>query len=194
MIGKMQSGKTYTTNILLSTAPKSNVFILDSHNEYVSFPMENREFATRGQHTPTRINDFLKKAYTFSHRAVVIDDIDLYIKHDRESEQLAEFLIDSRHNELAGILLAKRAANLDLRIMQASRYVFLFRGVIAKDIMKIAEHVQIEPNELLEAYIAKVAYISDDEREHKIDTQHPFFIIDTLLKTVSYRTTLKLSK
>jgi hypothetical protein len=191
LMGKMKSGKTYNARILLKNVPKENVIALDVHGEYMEYPLRVQP---ERPYSVNHVNDVIKTAYSYSHKVIVFDDIDLYIHFDRESQQLGDFFVDSRHYELASILVAKRCVSIDKRIFQACDYIFLMRGCLLGDVVRIAE----------EAGITGVVRESIDEEGHKIKTyklafdyqefveksplnEYPFILVDVQARSYSFK-------
>ena len=70
--------------------------------------------------------------------------IDLYIRYDRESQSLADIFIDGRHYKIGCLILSKRCVNLDKRVLQACRYIYVFKGTITSDFKRIAEECSLD--------------------------------------------------
>ena len=190
MAGMMNAGKSYQTRALLSQIPKKDVVILDPHNDYGDFePVFLRTMPTR-PYDVSWVNDLIQTGYDkkLYHKVFVFDDLDLFVKHDRESSGLADWFIDSSHmgkeygfpkekQGSASIILMKRPRNLDKRILQSSRFIFLFKGCLFDDVKYIQENCGV-PELVLDAY-------------YEVDKQplenHPFLIIDNNTKTFSVR-------
>ena len=187
LMGMMESGKTYNAKLLLKSVPKENVMVLDVHGEYMEYP---KRVAPTRPYGVDWVNDIIKTAYSYSHKVIVFDDIDLYIHYDRESQQLGDFFVDSRHYELASILIAKRCVSLDKRIYQACHYIFLMRGCLREDVDKICEEIGItdiirESKDGQKVYRMTFDY---DELVNKAPKkQYPFILVDVRARTYSFK-------
>lgn len=188
MCGKMLSGKTYQTKRLISTAPRDRILVLDAHPQdsgYDKIADRSNIMVSSRPYNSLWIDKFIATARKKEHfhSVVVFDDIDLYIKYANDSESLKDFFIDARHNYLAAIVQSKRPVNLDKRIIQNCRYVFIFKGISTKDFIRIKDETQIDDDERInELY----DYLKDSP-----DDEHLFILIDTQTKECNLRNNLK---
>lgn len=175
----MKSGKTYQANKLISAVRKTNVLVLDSHNEYLDFPLR---VSPSRPHNVEVVNRLVDTAYSYAKdkdgnkklawKVVVFDDLDLYVRHDRESQSLADIFIDGRHYKIGCLILAKRCVNLDVRVLQACKYIYVFKGTIMQDYERIAEQCSFD---LIEAGTIKLDL-------DKSPNEHAFILMDNVAK------------
>jgi len=208
MIGKMQSGKTYNARLLLSKVPKDNVIMLDSHDEYGDLEPVFMRTVPERPYNVSWIDDMIETVYTQNlyHKVVVFDDMDLFIKFNRESEKLADFFIDSSHigkgkvekdGQGSGIIiLMKRPVNLDMRVLQASRYIMLFKGCLSNDVKYIFEKCSLPEKFIGSDDINTILNTNQDNTylhvEADTEDKYPFLIIDNIKKTAKYCATLSI--
>jgi hypothetical protein len=200
MCGQMNSGKSYTTKKLLEKIPPQNVIILDPHNEYGYIKDIFLRVKPTRPYDVTWVDDLIKTCYdnVLYRKVVVFDDMDLFIHRDKESEKLADWFVDSSHigtergltKEEAGsgsIILCKRPVSLDKRILQACRWIFLFKGCLYEDVDMIRENCGLDRRMMgnpLEQPEDKDTYLYVDRQPL---SKHPYLLIDAGSKTFKYR-------
>lgn len=165
LIGRKQIGKSYLTNEIIEmalsdTAKPTDIWVLDGK------PVENAKFYERypcvyecayGDYKVETINKFIKAVYKQHDKLAVFDDIDLFIKHPNESDELANFLINAGSGKHIGnVWQAKRLANLDLRLITESKYLVVGQGIIEEDMKRLlragfdidlyAKEIKLDPN------------------------------------------------
>lgn len=200
MCGEMNSGKTYMTQILLSGIPKEKIIIMADEAEYDGFDDVFLRICPVKPYTVKWIDDLINTCYSeqLYRKVVVFDDIDRYIKRDRESEELANWFVDSSHigmslgltKEEAGsgsIILCKRPVNLDKRILQGCRWIFLFKGCLFDDVKRVQETCMLP-----ESMLGDIDHKDDKNTYYYVDRQppevHACLLVDRATKKVKYIT------
>lgn len=148
LIGRKQIGKSHLSNeviqmALADKAKKTDIWILDGKGA------ENKKFyedypctyiARFGEYNVETINKFLKGSYKQHDKLVVLDDIDLFIKHPNECDTLSNFLINAGSGRHIGIIWqSKRLANLDLKLLTESKYLVVGQGIVPQDVKRLED-------------------------------------------------------
>jgi RecA/RadA recombinase len=182
-LGRKGVGKTYLTKQLIGYAQQAkphaakpnDIWILDAKNQYANHGYVYE--AGINEYNAEMLDKFLHAVYKEHDKLAVTDDLDLFIKAQRESDYLANFLINAGSGRHIGLLWqSKRLANLDTRLLTESHYIIVGHGCHPNDWPKLEQAGFDTPLYRREIY-------GKDEHEQKIEgfvlDEHKYIQLNT---------------
>jgi hypothetical protein len=145
-LGRKGVGKTYLTKQLIEfaqhakphAAKVTDIWVLDAKNQYKEHGYVYE--ARINEYNAIMLDKFLKAIYRQHDKLAITDDLDLFIKSQRESEYLSNFLINAGTGKHIGLLWqSKRLANLDTRLLTESHYLICGHGIHPNDFAKLEQ-------------------------------------------------------